>query len=132
MNSSRQIFTSIALIALVTIACTSSSSAVPITYVFTGTASGCFAPESCFEDATLTVTAVGDTNNVTFASGVYNNPTLSTTIAITGFDPVTVIPGEGNHDYVFDNQNPFEDTGEGRIGYGITGLPQGTCCDIIQ
>jgi hypothetical protein len=124
-------FLQLFVLALLVAAFAGSASAVPITYVFTGTATGTLGGiegGTSFQGALLTVTATGDTNNVTFDSetGTYNNNTLSTTITIAGVGTMTVTPGEGNYDYVFDNQ------GSQKIGYGVTGLQQGFCCDIIQ
>ena len=96
-----------------------------MSYVFTGTASGTLG-ETPFTDATLTVTAIGNTDNVTYESqtGTYRNQTLSTTISIDGIGTMAVTPGAGQHDYVFDNQP------DQKIGYGVTGIQN--CCDIIQ
>jgi hypothetical protein len=121
-------------VALLVVAYVGPASANPITYVFTGTATGTLGNGDSvlsFAGASLTVTATGDTANVTFASGAYTNNALGTTITITGGNiegtvTVTVVPGEGQHDYVFDNQPSL------KIGYGVTGLPEGSCCDIIQ
>jgi len=100
-------------------------SVTPITYVFTGTASGTL-NSSPFSNKLLTVTATGDTNNVTFDSetGTYRNGTLKTTITIAGIGTMNVTPSEGNNDYVFDRQP------DNKIGYGVMGITN--CCDIIQ
>jgi uncharacterized membrane protein len=100
-------------------------SVTPITYVFTGTASGTL-NGSPFSNKLLTVTATGDTNNVTFDSdtSTYRNNTLSTTITIAGIGTMNITPGEGNNDYVFDRQP------DNKIGYGVTGITN--CCHIIQ
>ncbi len=113
------------VLALLVAAYAGSASATPITYVFTGTASGTVS-ESSFSGALLTVTATGDTNDVTFDSvnGIYKDSKLSTTITIAGIGTMTVTPGAGNSDYVFDNQP------SSKIGYGVTGITN--CCDIIQ
>jgi hypothetical protein len=113
------------VLALLVAAYAGSASATPITYVFAGTASGTVG-ESSFSGALLTVTATGDTNDVTFDSvnGTYKDSKLSTTITISGIGTMTVTPGEGNSDYVFDNQP------SSKIGYGVTGITN--CCDIIQ
>jgi hypothetical protein len=119
-------------LALLVAAYAGSASATPITYVFTGIASGTlFNGEvpTPFSNVSLTVTAIGNTDNVTFdGEGTYRNSTLSTTITIAGIGTVTVMPGGSFHDYVFDNQTPFPN--DGRVGYGVEGITN--CCDIIQ
>lgn len=133
------------VLALLVAAYAGSASATPITYVFTGTAAGCLGTfvvgdgTQClgqsFEGATLTVTAVGDTNDVAFVGGIYRDNNVSTTITITGGDiegtiTVTVTPSAGNYDYVFDNPTPFPTPDVARIGYGVTGIQNPS--DIIQ
>lgn len=120
------------LVLVVVIARAGAAGAVPITYVFTGTASGTVNGSTSFSEATLTVTAYGNTDDVTFDSGsqTYRDSNVSTFITISGIGTMTVTPSAGNRDYVFDNQTPFGESGEGRIGYGINGIT--SCCDIIQ
>ena len=104
-----------------------SASATPIYYVFTGTASGTLG-ESSFSNKLLTVIATGNTDDVTVASGTYSDNKLSTTITIADIGTMTVTPGAGNYDYVFDNPT-LEPYGP-RIGYGVTGIQNPS--DIIQ
>lgn len=94
-------------------------SASPIQYVFTGIATGALGTTG-FVDTLLTVTAIGDTDDVTVDGDVFRNGLVSTTITIDGVGSVDVT----GPDYVFDNQ------GSGKIGYGVQGIP--FCCDIIQ
>jgi len=92
-----------------------------VTYFFTGTASGTLDGVG-FSDALLTVTAVGDTGNVSFNSGIYRIDSFSSVqIFISGFGTMDVL----GTSYVFDNQN------FGVAGFGNENLPV-NCCDVIQ
>lgn len=134
MKFTRQTFFCIALIAMTAIVFTSSARAASITYVFTGTATGTLgACEICtsFTNQTLTITITADTSNVTFDNvATYRNQVLTTTITISGIPgSVTVTPGNGNYDYIYDLTDLV---GGGNIGYGLNTLNNGDCpCDII-
>jgi len=115
------------VLTLVVAAYAASASATSITYVFTGSADGTLMQGEFgtpFTGALMTVTATGNTDDVTFSSGTYTDSIVTTTITIQGIGTMTVTPGTGSHDYVFDNQT------DQKIGYGVTGILN--CCDIIQ
>jgi len=92
--------------------------AVPITYIFAGVAAGTLGGTSF--SGILTLTATGDTTDVTLSGSTYRNDNVATVIDIPGLGSVSVT----GPDYMFDNQ------GATKIGYGVTGIPN--CCDIIQ
>jgi hypothetical protein len=95
------------------------AAAVPISYIFAGTAVGTLDGQT-FSGA-LTVTASGDTADVTPLSGnKFVNGVVSTVIDIVGLGSVSVT----GDDAVFVAQNST------KIGYNVQGLP--ICCDIIQ
>jgi hypothetical protein len=99
------------------------ASATPITYTFSGTASGTLDATS-FTNALLTVTATGDTSAV-FAN-CFGNPGIfcfnpsPATIRIAGIGSMTVT----GPTYIFDNNN------SGVAGFGDLTLVN--CCDVIQ
>jgi hypothetical protein len=95
-----------------------SAAATPIDYIFNGTAAGTLGGQAF--SGLLTLTATGDTGDVTLAGSLYRNATVTTVIDIPGVGPVTVT----GPDYVFDSQS------SSKIGYGVSGIP--SCCDIIQ
>jgi len=73
-----------------------------ITYTESGTATGSIGATN-FTDALVTITFVGDTSNVSGASGLFSNPVGTATVAIAGI-------GNGafaftDSLYVFDNQS---------------------------
>ena len=96
------------------------ASAATMHYVFTGIAKGALGSQG-FTDALVTVTATGNSGDVTFsAPNTFFNSQVDTTITISGVGSVQVT----GSDYVFDNQ------ASSKIGYGVNGIP--FCCDIIQ
>jgi hypothetical protein len=131
------------VLALLVAACAGSAGATPITYVFTGTATGTLGVgdgQISFEGALLTVTATGDTGDVFLSDGgttcpptdpgAYIDNKVSTTIAIAGGGiegtiTATVVPVGSNCEYVFVRQSTQT------VGYGVTGITP-YCCDIIN
>lgn len=78
-----------------------------IQYIFTGTASGTL-NGSPFQGRQLTLTAVGNTSDVTLAVDVYFNNVAARARDVDGIIHHT----------------------SSKIGYGVNGIPN--CCDIIQ
>jgi PEP-CTERM motif len=108
---------------LILIAFTQPADASPITYVFSGTASGTVGNTN-FRNALLTVSATGDTSAVTGISGgtfSSNFPGGGVTFSVSGIGSGTF----SNSSYVFDDQNDFG----GMVGFGVNGITK--CCDII-
>ncbi len=91
-----------------------------VTYFFTGTASGTLNGVG-FSSALLTVTAAGDTTNVTNTPGIFQIDAFSSVqIFVSGFGTMDVL----GTSYVFDN------TTNGVAGFGNMNLVH--CCDVIQ
>ncbi len=96
------------------------ANADPVTYFFTGTANGTLNGVG-FSGALLTVTAAGDTGNVTSNAGIFQIDTFSSVqIFISGFGTMDVL----GTSYVFDNNT------NAVAGFGNENLVH--CCDVIQ
>ncbi|MEZ5356284.1 MAG: hypothetical protein R2762_26920 [Bryobacteraceae bacterium] len=90
------------------------SQAAPITYIFTGTASGELAGTP-FSNVLLTVTAPGDTSAIISFNGAFFN-----TVPVASVN----IPGLGSFNFL-GSAYVFDHPGNGVVGFGIGG-------DIIQ
>lgn len=96
------------------------AAAAPVSYTFTGVVEGMLDNQAF--SGLLTVTASGDTDDVTSnpAGTRFRNDAVSTVIDIPGFGSFSVT----GDDYVFNIQSSDV------LGYGVQGIP--ICCDIIQ